>query len=419
MSEYAAFVGWDWADQEHEIRMREVGGTEIEKTTLEGRPEAIHQWAAQMRVRFEGRRVAVCLEACRAGVVWALMTYDHLVLYLVNPVSVKSFRKTFHPSGKKDDPVDAEIALELVEKHHEKLRSLRPADAETRQMALLSEHARKLTSDMTRTKNRLRANLKKFYPQALELVGDLDTPMACDFLERWPTLGQLKRARPSTIRKFYVEHNSRCNELIEQRLVLIQEATELTSDEAILCSGELITRTLIHQIRGTRQAMQHIDAELARLYAAHPEHDLIDSFPGAGSKLGPRLVALLGSDRDRFESANDLQKITGMAPITIRTGGRNGTASVYRRVVRSKFLHQTVVEWAACTVPQSEWARAFYQYEIERGKTRWAALRALGYKLLRILFQCWQTRTKYDEQLYQQALIRRGSPIAGRLTNAA
>jgi hypothetical protein len=46
-----------------------------------------------------------------------------------------------------------------------------------------------------------------------------------------------------------------------------------------------------------------------------------------------------------------------------------------------------------------------------KGASHQAALRALAFKWIRILYRCWQTRTPYDETTYLNALKRRGSPL--------
>lgn len=412
MSGYAAFVGWDWADREHEICLREAGQSHMERSQVEGTPEALHEWAASMRKRFGGAKVAVCIETSRGAVIWALMGYEHIDLYPVNPKSAASFRDAFYPSGKKDDPVDAHVLMLMVEKHSEQLRVLAPADAETRMLGLLSEHRRKLVQQLGRTTNQLRSNLKTYFPQALELAGDLDTTLACDFLEQWPTLAGVQRARVATLRAFYRTHRSRSEQRIEKRLALLREGVDLTSDEAVLRSGVIKTRTLVRVIRGLREAVLDVDTELAEVYQNHAEYDLVKSLPGAGEVMGPRLAAILGSDRARFESAEELQRLTGVAPVTCSSGGKHGTVTVHRRLKRSKFLHQTVVEWAGCAVAQSEWANAYYQHQLSRGKRRFSILRALGFKLLRIVFFCWKNKVHYNEKLHQESLARHGSPLA-------
>jgi transposase len=418
MSEFAAFVGWDWADQEHELRLREAGSDGVEEVTLGSSPEALHGWVALMQQRYQGRPVAICIETSRGPVIWALMAYAHIVLFPVNPKSVASFRETFYPSGKKDDPVDAEVQLELVYKHHDKLRRLNPADAATRSLAILSEYRRKLVQGMVRETNRLRTNLKSYFPQALELTGELGTPMACDFLARWPSLSSLQKARRSTIEDFYRKHGSRSEDRISARMELLGEAIPLTDDEAVVSCGILVTQAQVRLIDALRKSISDLDDQLKALYDNHIEHDLIDSFPGLGLVLGSRMVAILGSDRDRFETRESLQLLTGVAPITKRTGGKNGPVTVQRRLRRSKFIHQTIVEWAGQTVQRSSWAKAFYDEQIAKGKGHWSVLRGLGFKWLRVLFRCWETRQKYDEATYVEALRKHGSSLASKLTAA-
>lgn len=415
MSELVAYVGWDWADREHEVCVREAVGGEERRAVIGGTPEAVHAWAGEVRARYGGGKVGVCIETSRGAVIWALMGYDHLVLYPVNPKSAASFREAFYPSGKKDDPVDADTLCEMLAKHHDRLRRLEPADPETRALGLMSEHRRKLVQEMVRTKNRLTSALKSYYPQALELAGALDTKMACDFLERWPTLEAVQRARRTTVRSFYTTHGSRSTIVLDQRLALMDAAMAWTTDRAVIESGVIIVHTLVPVLRALLTSIEHIDREIERRYRAHAEHDLIDSFAGLGMALGPRVIALLGSDRSRLTDATQLQLLTGIAPVTVRSGGTHGTVSVHRRLKRSRFLHQTIVEWAGCSIANSAWARAFYEQQIEVGHGRYAALRALGYKWLRILFQCWKTKTHYDEATHIKALKQRGSPIASRL----
>jgi hypothetical protein len=46
------------------------------------------------------------------------------------------------------------------------------------------------------------------------------------------------------------------------------------------------------------------------------------------------------------------------------------------------------------------WARDFYQLQRERNKSHHAAVRALAFKWLRIVFRCWKERIPYDELRY-------------------
>ncbi|MCA1604778.1 MAG: hypothetical protein LC775_04730, partial [Acidobacteria bacterium] len=59
---------------------------------------------------------------------------------------------------------------------------------------------------------------------------------------------------------------------------------------------------------------------------------------------------------------------------------------------------------------------AFYESQIAKGKSHHAAVRALAYKWIRIIYRCWQTRKAYNEVTYLESLRRKGSSL---LTYAA
>ena len=72
-------------------------------------PEAIDHWARELAARFPGRKIAVCLEQSKGSLIDALLKYDQLVLYPINPRMLAKFREALAPSGKKDDPADAQL----------------------------------------------------------------------------------------------------------------------------------------------------------------------------------------------------------------------------------------------------------------------------------------------------------------------
>ena len=77
-----------------------------------------------------------------------------------------------------------------------------------------------------------------------------------------------------------------------------------------------------------------------------------------------------------------------------------------------KFLRQSFHEWAGRSITQSSWARVYYEQQRQRGKGHHAAVLALAFKWIRIVFRCWQDRVAYDENTYLAALVKHGSPLA-------
>jgi hypothetical protein len=82
--EFAAFVGIDWGDQKHAVCLR-AEGAEVE-SELSQKAAEIDAWARELRARFGGRPVAVCLEQSRGPLIYALLKYEFLVLFPLNPL---------------------------------------------------------------------------------------------------------------------------------------------------------------------------------------------------------------------------------------------------------------------------------------------------------------------------------------------
>ena len=409
----AAYIGLDWADTRHDVSLQGTNSDTIERSHIVHTPEALTDWLTGLRRRFGARPVGICLETSQGPLVHALLEHDFVVLFPVNPKSLHDFRKAFATSGAKDDPTDADLLLELLVKHEDRLRRWMPDDPDTRALARLTRDRRKAVDMRTRLTQRLRAELKGYFPQALRWTGsDLISPLATDFLLKWPTLDTVQRARPETIRKFYYGHNCRRGDLIEERLKEIRTAIPLTTDPAILETSVITVQMLARQIRTLGPSIARYEEEIERRFQAHPDAQLFSCLPGSGPTLAPRLLAAFGTDRDRFHSATEVQQSTGIAPVTQRSGKRT---YVHWRWSASTFVRQSFHEFARLSIQQSTWARAYYELQRERGKGHHAAFRALAFKWIRILFRCWQDRTPYDETRYLCVLKKRGSPLVDRL----
>ena len=406
---FAAFIGLDKSDKKINVSLKQCGKSKIERTIIEGGAEALHASVAVLCTRFAEQKVAICLEQPAVGLIHALMGCDFIVLFPINPVTLARYREAFTTSRAKDDPTDADLLCQLVAMHREQLKAWYPDDVCTRKLRHLVEARRCSVNMRTRLSNQLKALLKAYFPQALELCGEeLTAPMACDLLGKWPSLQQLKRARPETIRRFYYAHNARRGDVIEKRLALIEKAVPLTNDPALIESSIITVQALILGLRASHTAINRFDREIARVFAQHPDAALFAALPGSGTAYSARLLAAFGSRRERFESAEAMLNFSGIAPVLKRSGQ---STIVHRRFARPLFLHQSFIEYANESIRHSLWARAFYQMQKAREKSHWVIIRALAYKWIRILFRCWQARTPYDELRYLKSLQKSRSPL--------
>jgi len=403
-----AWIGIDWADEKHDVSLYDVASGEQEAVVIRQTPEALQEWLGQLRSRYEGGLVAVVLEQGRGGLLNALMGCELLVLYIINPKSLSSFREAFYGSGATSDPVDAELMRDMVRQNPARFRAWRPDDVLTRSLRLLTEGRRNLVNQSTALTNQLTALLKGYYPQALRWIGALDTAWACDFLEQWPTLQGLQASSRRQILRFYEKHPRASLDLNEQ-LQEIQHARALTQDEAILESSALMLQALVSQLRPLLSSIAEFDRKIATIFRKHPDRPIFESFPGAGAALAPRLTAAFGTDRDRFQAATEMQQMAGIAPVTEKSGKNKNF--VHWRYACPKFVRQTFQEFADHSRRWCQWAKAHYELLRRRGKSHNAAVRALAYKWIRILFRCWKDRQPYQDEVYTKSLLKHGSPL--------
>jgi transposase len=413
---FAAFVGIDWADAKHDICLQAAGTATRECFQLDHTPEAIAAWVTTLRTRFRGQPVAVCLELTKGPIVSALRKYDFLVLFPINPLTLARYREAFTPSRAKDDRTDAELQLELLLTHRDKLQPLQPPSPTIRALEQLVEHRRRVVGDKVRITNRLTSTLKNYFPQVLHWLQDKDTRLFCDFLRRWPTLKAAQLARRSTLETFFRDHYVRSADVIAQRIHAIKAATPLTTDEGVIAPNALLVQALVSQLRVTLEAIETFDHAITQHAHHHPDFSLFQALPGAGPVFAPRLLVAFGEQRARYTSAAELQKYAGIAPVTERSGKK---AWVHWRLQCPKFLRQTFVEWAAESTRHSFWAQVYYQQQRDKGKAHQAAVRALAFKWIRILYRCWQDRTPYNESVYLRALNSRGSSLIQNLAKGA
>jgi transposase len=310
--QYTAFIGMDWADAKHDICLQAAGSEQREFDCLPHQVDRIEQWALSIHKRF-GEPIAIALELSKGPIVYALQKYDFFVLFPVNPSTLAKYREAFTPSRAKDDPTDAELALDLLLRHPDRFKPLAPQSVAMRALITLVEQRRDLVNDRVRITNRLRNALKQYYPQMLEWFEHIDTLLFCDFLTRWPTLTQVKRARKRTLERFFHAHNMRFSHVLDARLKAIKAATPLTLDAAVIMPHRLHALMLAEQLRVTLKAIARFDDEIAELAPKHPDYELFSALPGAGPSLAPRLLVAFGEQRQRFTSAAEVQGPLAMA----------------------------------------------------------------------------------------------------------
>ena len=413
--QFAAFVGLDWEDQRHAVCLLPPAGGVPRHGEVAQTPEGIAAWVAELRERFGGRPVAVCLEQSRGALVYALMQYDFLVLHPLNPKQLSDYRAALYPSGAKSDPNDAELLARFLRDHVDKVRAWRPDDPITRGLRMMTEQRRKWVQDRVALTNELQQRLKESYPLALAWGGEiLCSEWFLALLEKFPSQRELQRASPRQLEKWLPKRRRASDDppaeqLLRDRIAAIRKAPPITTDGPVLDHARLAVGHLAVMIQTVNRAVAECERKIDELFAKHPDGQLFASFPGAGNAMAPRLAAAFGTDRDKFRDAQEMQQFSGIAPVT-RASGKTTTVSM--RWACPKFLRQTFHEFARCSIRYSGWAKAYVDMRKARGDRYQEIVRGLAFKWQRILFRCWKNHEAYDKERYLQRLLATGTRLA-------
>jgi len=284
----AVIVGIDWADDEHVLCLIEPGGRS-NISTLEQSPEAIDEWAADLQRRFPDKTIAVVLEQTKGALIYALMKYEHILLFSINPKQLARYREALNPSGRKDDPTDAALLAQFLQRHPQQLRPWKPDTTAIRKLAAYVEFRRKNVEERKRLGQQLTSRLKLYFPLLIALF-PRNIERAAAMVKRWPTLAKLRRVQPKTLRTFLKQQGVRSDEKRTEIIAAIRAALPLTADEAIVEPNALFAASLAKQIEQLDKTIEQFDERIAALVDEHEDAALFRILPGAGDALVPRLI---------------------------------------------------------------------------------------------------------------------------------
>ena len=307
------YIGIDWADAQHAFHAIDSHG-ELLEGQFDQNPQDIEDWFAELRRRFPNHQLSVILEQSKGALITALMKYPDLQLYPINPGKLAKYRESQHYSGCKDDPTDAQLLAQYLMNYSDKLRVLRSESAVTRELLMLTEDRRRLVDRRTALAQELTAVLKQYFPLLIDFQAA--KPYArflCQLILRWPTLAELQRARPETVRRMFHKLNIRRN--VEPRIAMIRQAVPLTNDEVLIKCYSLRALCLAEALLSLSDAIDEYDTFIEAALAAHEDRDIFASLPGAAKLTQSRMIAALGTQRDRFVDTQSFQSSSGIAPV--------------------------------------------------------------------------------------------------------
>ena len=391
------FVGDDWAEDHHDVEVMDAAGRVLAKRRL---PEGVagmarlHEMAGQqLGEDDQDAEVVIGIETDRGPWVAALVAAGYTV-YAVNPLQASRYRERHGVSGAKSDGADAHMLADMVRTDSHQLRAVAGDSADAEGIKVLARTHKTLIWERTRHTQRLRHQLREYFPAALEAFEDLAAADTLELLARAPDPARARRLTRAQISAALKRARRRGIPDKATAILAALRSPQLGQPPAVTAAYAATIRSLIAVITTLNEQVKTLGEEVGAHFGRHPDAEIYRSQPGMGAILGARVLGEFGDDPHRYADGKARRNYAATSPIT-RASGK-------KKVVAARFIHNdrlvdALNAQAMSALNASPGARAFYDELRARGVEHNDALRRLANRLVGILHGCLKTRTLYDE----------------------
>lgn len=395
-------VGWDWATCTHDVTVIDEAGARVDRWALAHTEDGIAAAIARLAGHGQPTDLPVAIEATCGLVVDRLLAAGHPVVP-VHPNAFHAARPRWGAARAKTDAGDSFKLADYLRTDGHHLRRLAPTHPTTLGLQALSRTRTDLVHARIAATNRLAAILAAHWPGGAVLFSRLHSPIALDFLDRYPTPRAAAALTPAKLGGFLRRRSYPGRRGPAELLARMRQAPAAASrvDPAIV--AELV-RTQVRVVRALTGATRTLEDTIAATLPGHPWAGLILALPRIGTVSLAQVVGEVGPILERAESCEQLAAEAGMAPVTYASGK---TTTVSFRVAVNTNARQAMVTFADASRHASPWAAELYAAARDRGKRHPQATRTLGRAWLRVIWACYRDGVPYDPRRHEETHRRR------------
>jgi transposase len=385
------FVGIDWASRTHELCVLDERGDIVEQYGFAHTERGISGALARLARLGPADKLPVAIERPDGLLVDRLLEAGHEVV----PIHANAFhaaRPRWEGAGSKSDVGDAFRLADLLRTDRRRLRPLRPLDQATRELQALVRLRDDHVAARVAATNQLGALLGQHWPGAAAIFGRLDSEIALDFLERYPTPQSAARLGEARLAAFLRRHSYCGRRSPAELLARLRQAPRPVPALDPETVGELV-HAQARLVRTLLQTIADLDRAIAATVDQHAKAQLLKPLPRVGTINLGQLVAEVGPLIERTTSADEAAALCGATPITKRSGQQR---SVTFRYATNTKARKAITLYADNSRRASPWAEHIYRDARARGCRHAHAIRILARAWLRVIWACWQTNAPYD-----------------------
>jgi transposase len=401
---FSLSVGIDCGSQTHQVCVLNREGVVVGERRVEhagGDLQNMSDWLLTLGER-DPAQILIAIEVPHGAVVETLLERGFPV-HAINPKQLDRFRDRYSAAGPKDDRRDAWVLASAVQTDRTAFRAVASNPALIVQLRELSRLDTELGEELTRTTNRLRDQLQRYYPSLLRLCPAADEPWLWQLLALAPTPADGQRCRRAALERLLKQARIRRFTADDLHAALAAPPLRVapgTSEAASHYIRILLPR--LQLLHTQRKASAHDLTRLLHEVSAEPvgdereHHDvtILLSLPGVGVRIGAMMLAEAYQPL-RARDYHALRTLAGLAPVTKASGKRR---LVTMRYACNHPLRSACYHWARCAAQSDAPARRHYTILRQAGHSHARALRGVADRLLAVLIGMLKTGTLYDHQ---------------------
>jgi transposase len=235
---------------------------------------------------------------------------------------------------------------------------------------------------------------------ALELFSKVQQKSTLLFLQTYPTPAEALAASVPEIQQLLKQAKHPQAAKVARQIVEQLHQPHLQADAVTTRTKARLLKALVAQLLPLIEQIVQYDKEIEALFLTHEDHELFESLPRAGQRLAPRLLAEIGDDRSRYESASSLQALGGTSPVLYQSGAYS---KAHRRLGCIKPLRNALHQFAWQSTQSEPWAFQYDERKRAEGKSHTVAIRALANVWVRIIFAMWLHHQNDERATFEQA----------------
>jgi transposase len=393
LSEALFYVGIDWAAETHAVCVLDDRGRVVSAFAIAHTADGFTDLARRLgRLAADPAQVPVAIERPDGRLVDALLEAGHPVVP-VKPNAIKAWRDAEVLSGAKSDEADAEVIAEYLRLRAHKLRPAVPYSPETKALRTVVRTRDDLVEMRVAATNQLAALLDTHWPGAKAVFADIESPIALEFLTRYPTPAAAARLGEKRMAAFCTKHGYSGRRPAAELLDRLRAAPAGTLDETLTEALRDAVLAMVAVLKAVGAALRDLDRSVIAHLGEHPDAEIFTSLPRSGRINAAQVLAEWGDARAAYDSPDAVAALAGQTPVTDKSGKHH---AVRFRWACNKRFRQAITTFADNSRHASPWAAKVYTDARARGHDHPHAVRILARAWIRVIYRCWVNRTPYD-----------------------